>query len=98
LIDAQTPTIVVLPRDELYAKNISTIEEIRARRGPIYVVTHSGSLPVEVDGVLEVPRSEPELDAILLTIPLQLLAYRVALARGTDIDQPRNLAKSVTVE
>jgi glucosamine--fructose-6-phosphate aminotransferase (isomerizing) len=98
LIDPQTPTIVVLPRDELYAKNISTIEEIRARRGPIYVVTHSGVLPVEVDGALEVPRSEPELDAILLTIPLQLLAYRVALARGTDIDQPRNLAKSVTVE
>ena len=98
LIDAQTPTIVVLPRDELYAKNISTIEEIRARRGPTYVVTHPGSLPVEVDGVLEVPHSEPELDAILLTIPLQLLAYRVALARGTDIDQPRNLAKSVTVE
>jgi glutamine---fructose-6-phosphate transaminase (isomerizing) len=98
LIDPQTPTIVVLPRDELYAKNISTIEEIRARRGPIYVVTHPGPLPVAVDGLLEVPRSEPELDPILLTIPLQLLAYRVALARGTEIDQPRNLAKSVTVE
>jgi glucosamine--fructose-6-phosphate aminotransferase (isomerizing) len=98
LIDPQTPTIVVLPRDELYAKNVSTIEEIRARRGPIYVITHSGSPPVAVEGVLEVPRSEPELDPILLTIPLQLLAYRVALARGTEIDQPRNLAKSVTVE
>jgi glucosamine--fructose-6-phosphate aminotransferase (isomerizing) len=99
LIDPQTPTIVVLPRDELYAKNISTIEEIRARRGPVYVITHPGApLPVVVEGVLEVPRSEPELDPILLTIPLQLLAYRVALARGTEIDQPRNLAKSVTVE
>jgi glutamine---fructose-6-phosphate transaminase (isomerizing) len=98
LIDPQTPTVVVLPRDELFAKNISTIEEIRARRGPVYVVTQPGPLPVAVDGVLEVSPSEPELDPILLNIPLQLLAYRVALARGTEIDQPRNLAKSVTVE
>ena len=98
LIDPKTPTVVVLPRDDLFAKNISTIEEIRARRGPVYVITHPGPIPVAVDGVLEIPRSEPELDPILLTIPLQLLAYRVALARGTEIDQPRNLAKSVTVE
>jgi glucosamine--fructose-6-phosphate aminotransferase (isomerizing) len=98
LIDPRTPTVVVLPRDELYSKNVSTIEEIRARRGPIYIVTHPGQLPVAADGVLEVPRSEPELDPILLTVPLQLLAYRAALARGTEIDQPRNLAKSVTVE
>ncbi len=98
LIDPQTPTVVVLPRDELFAKNVSTIEEIRARRGPIYLVTQPGPLAVAVDGLLEVPSSEPELDPILLNIPLQLLAYRVALARGTEIDQPRNLAKSVTVE
>ncbi|HUN75497.1 MAG TPA: glutamine--fructose-6-phosphate transaminase (isomerizing) [Steroidobacteraceae bacterium] len=98
LIDPQTPTIVVLPRDELYEKNLSTIEEIRARRGPVYLVTQPGPLPAGVDGVMEVPASEPELDPILLNIPLQLLAYRVALARGTPIDQPRNLAKSVTVE
>src|SRR4029078_9533419 len=96
LIDPQTPTVVVLPRDELFTKNVSTIEEIKARRGPTYVITHSGSLPVAVDGALEVPRSEPELDPILLSIPLQMLAYRVALVRGTEIDQPRNLAKSVT--
>jgi len=89
----------VLPRDELFAKNISTIEEIRARGGPTYVVTHPGPpLPVAVDGVIEVPKSEPELDALLLDVPLQLLAYHVALAKGRDIDQPRNLAKSVTVE
>src|SRR3569833_198214 len=99
LIDPQTPTLVVLPRDDLFTKNISTIEEIRARRGPTYVITQPGDpLPLTVDGVLEVPRSEPELDPILLTIPLQLLAYRVALTCGTEIDQPRNLAKSVTVE
>ena len=90
---------MVLPRDELFAKNVSTIEEIRARRGPTYVVTQPGPpLPAAVDGVIEVPKSEPEIDPILLNVPLQLLAYHVALAKGRDIDQPRNLAKSVTVE
>jgi glucosamine--fructose-6-phosphate aminotransferase (isomerizing) len=98
LIAPETPTMIVLPRDDLFAKNVATIEEIRARRGPTYVVTHPGTIPVPVDGVIEVPKSEPELDPILLNIPLQLLAYHVALAKGTDIDQPRNLAKSVTVE
>jgi glucosamine--fructose-6-phosphate aminotransferase (isomerizing) len=99
LIDAETPTVVVLPRDDLYAKNLSTIAEIRARSGPTYVVTHPGApLPAAVDGIIEVPKSESELDALLLNIPLQLLAYHVALAKDRDIDQPRNLAKSVTVE
>jgi glucosamine--fructose-6-phosphate aminotransferase (isomerizing) len=99
LISPETPTVVILPRDELLAKNVSTIEEIRARGGPTYVVTHAGPpLPVAVDGAIEVPKSEPELDPILLNVPLQLLAYHVALAKGRDIDQPRNLAKSVTVE
>ena len=98
LITPETPTIVVLPRDDLFAKNISTIEEIRARRGPVFAITHSGELPVTVDGSFAVPKSEPELDSILLNIPLQLLAYHVALSKGVNIDQPRNLAKSVTVE
>ncbi len=98
LIDAHTPTMMVLPRDALFEKNLSTIEEIRARRGPIYVVTQPGPLPAGVRGALQVPASEPELDAVLLNIPLQLLAYRVACTRGTEVDQPRNLAKSVTVE
>jgi glucosamine--fructose-6-phosphate aminotransferase (isomerizing) len=83
----------------LLAKNVSTIEEIHARRGPTIVVTHAGAtLPAGVAGVIEVPKSEPELDPLLLNLPLQLLAYHVALAKGRDIDQPRNLAKSVTVE
>ncbi len=98
LITPATPTIVVLPRDDLFSKNISTIEEIRARRGPVFAITHAGELPVSVDGVFQVPASQPELDPILLNIPLQLLAYHVALAKGANIDQPRNLAKSVTVE
>jgi glutamine---fructose-6-phosphate transaminase (isomerizing) len=98
LIDPRTPTIVVLPRDELFAKNLSTIEEIRARRGPVHVLTQPGARTPAVEGRMEVPTSAPELDPILLSVPLQLLAYRVAQACGTEIDQPRNLAKSVTVE
>jgi glutamine---fructose-6-phosphate transaminase (isomerizing) len=99
LISPQTPTIVVMPRDDLFSKNLSTIEEIRARRGPTYVITQPGEpLTVATDGIIEVPKSAPELDPLLLNIPLQLLAYHVALAKGCNIDQPRNLAKSVTVE
>jgi len=89
---------VVIPRDDVYGKNVSTIEEIHARRGPVFAVTHAGEMPAAVDAAFEVPASEPELDPILLNIPLQLLAYHVALKRGCDIDKPRNLAKSVTVE
>ena len=98
LIAPETPTVVVMPRDDLFTKNVSTVEEIRARGGPILAITHAGDLPVSVEGIFEVPRSEPELDPILLGIPLQLLAYHVALQKGRDIDKPRNLAKSVTVE
>jgi len=98
LIAPETPTVVILPRDALFAKNISTVEEIRARRGPVFAVTHAVELPVPVEGEFCVPASEPELDPILLNIPLQLLAYHVALNKGVNIDQPRNLAKSVTVE
>ena len=98
LISAETPTLIVMPRDDLFRKNISTIEEIRARRGPVLALTHPGELPVTVEGAFEVPASVPELDPILLNLPLQLLAYHVALRKGCDIDKPRNLAKSVTVE
>jgi glucosamine--fructose-6-phosphate aminotransferase (isomerizing) len=98
LLTPETPTVVVIPRDELFRKNLSTIEEIRARRGPVIAITHPGELPVVVDAAFEVPKTEPELDPLLLNIPLQLLAYHVALKKGCDIDQPRNLAKSVTVE
>jgi glucosamine--fructose-6-phosphate aminotransferase (isomerizing) len=98
LIAPQTPTIVVIPRDDLFPKNLSTIEEIRARRGPVVAIAHPRGLPVAVDATFEVPKTAPELDPILLSIPLQLLAYHVALKKGCDIDKPRNLAKSVTVE
>ncbi|QXC62532.1 glutamine--fructose-6-phosphate transaminase (isomerizing) [Aquihabitans sp. G128] len=98
LVSPAVPTVAVVPDDELWEKNLSTIAEIRARKGPVIVVTDS-SAPVDgADAVLRVPRTAPELAPLLLGIPLQLLAYHCALQLGRDIDQPRNLAKSVTVE
>ena len=98
LVSPETPTVIVLPRDDLFAKNASTIEEIKARGGPVIAITHPGEAFTAVDRVFEIPMLEPEFDPILLNIPLQLLAYHVALQREREIDQPRNLAKSVTVE
>ena len=100
LICPETPTVVLLPRDHLYEKSLSSLEEIRARRGPVIAVTHAGDerLPGKVDDILIVPPSENELNPVLLTVPLQLIAYYAAVELGRDVDQPRNLAKSVTVE
>jgi glucosamine--fructose-6-phosphate aminotransferase (isomerizing) len=98
LISPGLPTVAVIPDDELYAKNISTVSEILSRSGPVIGIGHSQRLSDSVDVSVIVPKTEPELDPVLLTIPLQLLAYHAALCRDVDIDQPRNLAKSVTVE
>jgi glutamine---fructose-6-phosphate transaminase (isomerizing) len=98
LIADTFPTVVVLPNDELFEKNVSSIQQVRARRGPVIAVTQR---PIEeglADDVIMVPPVCDEVDAIVLNIPLQLLAYHVAIALGRDVDQPRNLAKSVTVE
>jgi glucosamine--fructose-6-phosphate aminotransferase (isomerizing) len=98
LINASMPSVVVVPADDLQAKNISTIEQIKARGGPVIAVT-SADLPAGLaDAVIRVPRAEPELEPLLLNVPLQILAYHVAAKLGRDIDKPRNLAKSVTVE
>jgi glucosamine--fructose-6-phosphate aminotransferase (isomerizing) len=98
LINQSMPSVVIVPADDLVAKNISTIEQIKARGGPVIAVT-SADLPAGLaDAVIRVPRGEPELDPLLLNVPLQLLAYHVAAKLGRDIDKPRNLAKSVTVE
>ncbi len=98
LINQFMPSVVVVPADELLAKNISTIEQIKARGGPVIAVT-SADLPAGLaDAVIRVPRAEPELEPLLLNVPLQLLAYHVAAKLDRDIDKPRNLAKSVTVE
>jgi glucosamine--fructose-6-phosphate aminotransferase (isomerizing) len=93
------PTIAVIPDDELTERNIAAAEQVLARKGRVLAITHEG-VGLDLPGVesIEVPKNEPELDPILLTIPTQLLAYHAALALGHDIDKPRNLAKSVTVE
>ncbi|MFC8381083.1 glutamine--fructose-6-phosphate transaminase (isomerizing) [Nocardia sp. NPDC057272] len=98
LIDQEMPSVVIVPDDELLAKNLSTIEQIKARGGPVIAVTNADLPPNAADEVIRVPRVAPELDPMLLTIPLQLLAYHTAIALGRDVDKPRNLAKSVTVE
>jgi glucosamine--fructose-6-phosphate aminotransferase (isomerizing) len=100
LIDPQTPTVVICPQDSLYEKNISTMQEIRARKGPIIAVATEGDEEIHhhADDVIYVPRTIEMLQPILNIIPLQLLSYHAALTLGRDVDKPRNLAKSVTVE
>jgi glucosamine--fructose-6-phosphate aminotransferase (isomerizing) len=100
LIDEYLPVVVLLSQDRTFEKVLGNIEEVKARKGIVIAVT---SVPAEgfaskVDEVIPLPASNEYLTPILLTIPLQLLAYHVAVLKGTDVDQPRNLAKSVTVE
>jgi glucosamine--fructose-6-phosphate aminotransferase (isomerizing) len=98
LINPAMPSVVLVPDDELVVKNLATIEQIKARGGPVVAVTTT-DLDIELaDDVIRVPGCHAELDPILLTIPLQLFAYHLARKLGRDIDKPRNLAKSVTVE
>ncbi len=100
LIDAEMPVIVVAPNNELLEKLNSNVEEVRARGGLMYVFADRGANYKSDDTmkVLDVPHCEKIVAPVLYTIPLQLLSYHVALIKGTDVDQPRNLAKSVTVE
>jgi glucosamine--fructose-6-phosphate aminotransferase (isomerizing) len=99
LISPDVPTVALVPDDELTDRNLAALHEIAARGGPLVVVTHDG---VDLGGLaadrIDVPRNERELDPLLLTIPLQLVAYHAAVTLGHDVDRPRNLAKSVTVE
>ncbi|MEU0082627.1 glutamine--fructose-6-phosphate transaminase (isomerizing) [Streptomyces sp. NPDC006274] len=96
LIEPALPTVAIVPDDELLEKNRAALEEIKARSGRILAVAHSEQ--EKADHTIVVPKNEDELDPILMGIPLQLLAYHTALSLGRDIDKPRNLAKSVTVE
>jgi glucosamine--fructose-6-phosphate aminotransferase (isomerizing) len=100
LIDEAMPVVCIAPRDAIYEKMISNIEQVRARHGQVIAVGDEGDelLAAKADHVIGVPATLPLLQPILSVIPLQLLAYYVALRRGCDVDQPRNLAKSVTVE
>ncbi|MEV5197652.1 glutamine--fructose-6-phosphate transaminase (isomerizing) [Streptomyces sp. NPDC053720] len=96
LIEPAMPTVAIVPDDDLLEKNRAALEEIKARSGRILAVAHQTQ--EKADHTIVVPKNENELDPILMGIPLQLFAYHTALAMGRDIDKPRNLAKSVTVE
>jgi glutamine---fructose-6-phosphate transaminase (isomerizing) len=100
LIDREMPVLALVPRDHVYEKVVSNIEEVKARLGRLIVVGSKGDRALrKITGqMVELPVVHQELNPILYTIPLQLLAYQIASLRGCDVDQPRNLAKSVTVE
>jgi len=100
LIDENMPVVVVVPKDAIYEKVMSNIQEVKARRGRIIAVANEDDTLIEsmAEHVIRVPRTYGFFGPILNIIPLQLLAYYIAVARGTNVDQPRNLAKSVTVE
>lgn len=98
LVSPELPTVAIVPDDELLDKNLSTLGEIRARKGRILAIAHSAPDAKLANDTILVPKNEPELDPILMTIPLQILAYHAAVELGHDVDKPRNLAKSVTVE
>ena len=100
LIDAHMPVVFIATRDAIYDKIISNIQEVRARRGRIIAIATEGDRRIATlaDHVIYVPPTHPLLTPILTVVPLQLLAYYIAVARGCDVDKPRNLAKSVTVE
>ena len=100
LIDADMPTVVIAIKTDQYEKVVSNIQEIKAREGKIIAIVNEGDKVVRkiADHVIEIPEVDERLSPLLTTIPLQLIAYYIAVMRGCHVDQPRNLAKSVTVE
>jgi glutamine---fructose-6-phosphate transaminase (isomerizing) len=100
LIDEQTPTVFLVPQDSMYEKTMANLAMIRARKGPIIALATEGDQSIKkvADDVIYMPRVLESVYPILATVPLQLFAYHIAVARGCDVDKPRNLAKSVTVE
>jgi glucosamine--fructose-6-phosphate aminotransferase (isomerizing) len=100
LIDEKMPVVVLAPRDRYFEKTIGNLKEVESRGGKVIVLTDDlkTSKEVSVFRLLTLPKASHYLTPIVMTIPLQLLAYYIAVHRGTDVDQPRNLAKSVTVE
>ncbi|MEC8042608.1 MAG: SIS domain-containing protein, partial [Pseudomonadota bacterium] len=101
LIDKHLPVVVMAPRDGLFDKTVSNMQEVLARGGKVMLVTDAeGTVEAAGDAwqTITLPAIDPVLSPILYAVPAQLLAYHTAVAKGTDVDQPRNLAKSVTVE
>jgi glucosamine--fructose-6-phosphate aminotransferase (isomerizing) len=101
LIEQGLPIVVVAPKDDLFEKTLSNVEEVRARGAKVILISDEAGIRMagnRADHVIRIPTADPLVLPILAAIPVQLLAYHVAVAKGTDVDQPRNLAKSVTVE
>ncbi|MEM6280104.1 MAG: SIS domain-containing protein, partial [Verrucomicrobiota bacterium] len=100
LVSKEVPSVFIMPKDSVYDKNVSTLEEVKARKGPTIAITTEGNTELEqlADEVIYIPPVMECLSPILAVIPLQLLSYHFAVARDCDVDKPRNLAKSVTVE
>jgi len=100
LVDEETPSVFVIPRGQIYPKIISNLEEIKARKGPVIAIACEGDdcIAERADDVIYVPDVDEFLQPLVTVVPLQLLAYHIALLRGCNVDRPRNLAKSVTVE
>ena len=100
LIDENMPVVVLAPKNEHYEKVVSNMEEVIARGGRVIALCSAGESGIveKAEVVLKIPMDGDDLTPILYTVPLQLLAYHVSVLKGSDVDQPRNLAKSVTVE
>ena len=100
LIDEDVPVVMLVPLNSAFEKTLSNMEEVIARNGRVIALCSKGDVEVRgrAEDTIEIPRIEEDLDPFLLSVPLQLLAYHIAVLKGTDVDQPRNLAKSVTVE
>ena len=101
LVDKNVPVVVFAPRDALFEKTVSNMQEVMARKGKVILVSDAKGLEEAGEGTwarIEMPNVPDIVTPLLYAIPAQLLAYHTAVAKGTDVDQPRNLAKSVTVE
>ena len=100
LIDEEMPVVFIATKDSSYEKVVSNIQEVKARKGKVIAIVTEGDklIPTMADYTIEIPAAHDALIPLLATIPLQLLSYHIAVMRGCDVDQPRNLAKSVTVE
>jgi glucosamine--fructose-6-phosphate aminotransferase (isomerizing) len=100
LVDERTPSVFLAPPGAVHEKLMSNLEEVKARGGPVIAVTSEGQTELEsrADDVIYVPAVPEYLQPLVAVVPLQLLAYNIGLLRGCDVDKPRNLAKSVTVE
>src|SRR5207253_2692585 len=100
LIDSEMPVVVLAPQDAIYRKTMGNVEEVKVRDGIVIAVATEGDREIrqKADYTIYIPDADPLVNPILTTIPLQLFAYHIALLRGCDVDKPRNLAKSVTVE